>query len=149
MRPPKDDKLTGRQELFCQEYAKNPNGTRAAIAAGYSSKGAKVRACKLLTKDNIRARIKAIHEDIKCLGVYDAEWVLQGLQDLYAIAMQAHNVAGAARCLELLGKHKGLFTDAKDSGTAMPTINVHIPDTKAQAQAGSSPVFKLRKPGAG
>ena len=44
-----------RHERFCREYLKDLNGTRAAIAADYAKKGAKVRASELLTNRNIQA----------------------------------------------------------------------------------------------
>ena len=44
-----------RHEIFAREYVKDLNGTRAAIAAGYAKKGAKVRASELLTNRNVQA----------------------------------------------------------------------------------------------
>ena len=41
---PKEKPLTLRQEKFIREYAKDGNGTQAAIRAGYSKKGADVQA---------------------------------------------------------------------------------------------------------
>ncbi len=46
-----------RHETFCREYIINLNGTRAAIAAGYAKKSAKVTTSKLLTNVNLQARI--------------------------------------------------------------------------------------------
>ncbi len=43
-----------RHEIFAREYVKDLNGTRAAIAAGYSRKTARVTASQLLTKPNIQ-----------------------------------------------------------------------------------------------
>ena len=37
----KEQKLTEKQKRFCEEYIIDWNGTRAAIAAGYSKKTAK------------------------------------------------------------------------------------------------------------
>lgn len=50
-------KLTEKQELFCQEYLIDLNGTQAAIRSGYSPFAAKETASNLLTKTNIRARV--------------------------------------------------------------------------------------------
>jgi phage terminase small subunit len=46
-----------RWERFAEEYVIDLNGTRAAIRAGYSAKGAKVTASRLLTKANVKADI--------------------------------------------------------------------------------------------
>lgn len=60
--PPDDgpeDKLTPQQERFCHEYLATPdlNATKAAIAAGYSKKGASVRGSELLGIRKIENRI--------------------------------------------------------------------------------------------
>lgn len=55
--PAKRDGLTARQQLFVTEYAIDHNGAQAAIRAGFSKKGARVAASKLLAKGNIRAAI--------------------------------------------------------------------------------------------
>ena len=44
-----------RHDRFCREYIKDLNGTRAAIAAGYAKKSAKVTASQLLTNPNVQA----------------------------------------------------------------------------------------------
>lgn len=51
--------LNDRQTLFVEEYIKDFNGSRAAIAAGYSKAGAGVAASRMLKKDNIK---KAVDE---------------------------------------------------------------------------------------
>jgi phage terminase small subunit len=58
-------KLTGKRRAFTIEYAKDFNGTQAAIRAGYAVKGARVTASRLLTNANIRA---AIEEEYKKRG---------------------------------------------------------------------------------
>lgn len=51
--------LTAKERKFCFKYFElNLNGTRAAIAAGYAEKSARVTASRLLTKANIRAEIE-------------------------------------------------------------------------------------------
>ena len=50
-------KSTIRQRLFAQEYVIDLNGTRAAIAAGYSGKGADVAASHLLDNPRVRKQI--------------------------------------------------------------------------------------------
>jgi phage terminase small subunit len=47
-------KLTDKQKRFCEEYLKDFNGTRAAIASGYSENTAAVIAAENLIKPNIK-----------------------------------------------------------------------------------------------
>ena len=55
-------KLTPKQAKFKLEYAKDLNGTKAAIRAGYSEKGASVAATRLLRDVRIS---KAIEEKVE------------------------------------------------------------------------------------
>ena len=50
-------KLTPKQELFIAHYLKEPNATKAAIAAGYSEKNAFKMGSDLLQKTTISDRI--------------------------------------------------------------------------------------------
>lgn len=50
-------KLQDRYERFCREYVIDQNGSRSAIAAGYSESTAREQASRLLTKGNIQQRI--------------------------------------------------------------------------------------------
>ena len=47
-------KRKAREQIFCAEYLKDFNGTRAAIAAGYSKKSAHVFATRLLKNVKVR-----------------------------------------------------------------------------------------------
>jgi len=72
-------KAEARWEIFVREYLVDLNGTRAAIAAGYSEKGARVEACRLLTKPNIQEMIeKLAAERAKKLGL-SADRILEEL----------------------------------------------------------------------
>lgn len=125
-----------RRERFAREYLKDLNGTRAAIAAGYSPATAAQAATRLLKHVQVRAIIgEAQAELAEELGL-DAAWVLDGLRENYERAMQAQpvydregNETGffeyqgnvANRALELIGKHIGMFVErhevtGKDGG---------------------------------
>ena len=54
--------LTGGQQRFALEYAKDGNGAAAARRAGYSAKGAKQQASHLLTIPNVQAAVSAAVE---------------------------------------------------------------------------------------
>lgn len=49
--------LHQRRTRFIKEYLLDQNATRAAIAAGYSEKGARVQGCRLLADPNIAAEV--------------------------------------------------------------------------------------------
>jgi phage terminase small subunit len=50
-------KITEKQDLFCREFIVDFNAYQAAVRAGYSPKAARQQASRLLTNENITARI--------------------------------------------------------------------------------------------
>ena len=75
--------LTDKQIRFCEEYVIDWNGTRAAIAAGYSENSAKEIACQNLTKVNIQEYIDKIKNDLSRLSGVTA---LRNINELAKIA---------------------------------------------------------------
>lgn len=70
MKMPPKEKLTQKQEIFVSEYLVDYNGTRAAKAAGYSSKTAESTASRLLRVPKIEAAIgKATRERLETLTI--------------------------------------------------------------------------------
>ena len=57
--------MNDKHRRFVDEYIIDQNGTRAAIAAGYSEKSARSQASRLLTNANI---LKAIRERLEDIG---------------------------------------------------------------------------------
>ena len=121
--------LSGRYEKFCQEYAIDYNGTKAAIRAGYEEKSARQQSSRLLTQEKILNRIMELQtEQVKRLSITQDYVVLQ-LLDTYKCCREATPVMrydydrgemvetgkyqfdskGALRALELLGKHLGMY----------------------------------------
>lgn len=58
------DKLTPKQERFCEEYVIDMNGTQAAIRAGYSENSANEQAAQLLAKLSIQNKVKELRAEI-------------------------------------------------------------------------------------
>jgi len=59
------DKLTLKQERFCEEYVIDMNGTQAAIRAGYSENTANEQASRLLTNVNIQTKVSELRDGIQ------------------------------------------------------------------------------------
>lgn len=51
-----------RHEKFCHEYIKDMNATQAAIRTGYSEKTAKMQGSRLMTNDDLKARVAELRE---------------------------------------------------------------------------------------
>ncbi len=73
------NKQKNRFAIFAREYIKDFNGTRAAIAAGYSKKTAKSKANQLLTKVDLREQIQKALKKRNEKVELSAEWVVKEL----------------------------------------------------------------------
>lgn len=116
------EKLTKKQKLFCKEYLKDLNGTRAAIAAGYSEKSAKMIAHENLTKPYLSDYIQSINKERLERCEIDADWVLKEAVRCFKLSAKTTITEGeevildprsAKGFLELVGKHikVGAFQD--------------------------------------
>ena len=68
-------RLKAQEEKFCQIYTADikRNGTKAAIEAGYSEKGASVQASRMLRRANIIARVRELEREAAHAAVDDPE----------------------------------------------------------------------------
>ena len=100
--------LTNKQQAFCREYVKDSNGSQAAIRAGYSTAGAKVRGSELLTLRNVTQEISRIQAGYREKHVKDR----QQRKEFWSQTMDtAPNMCDRLRASELLGKSECDFID--------------------------------------
>ena len=123
--------MTGKQNVFVQEYLKDMNATQAAIRAGYSAHTAYSIGQRLLSNVEISQAIDAAMSERSERAKLTADYVLQNLHEIAQRCMQKSPVMvkgeqaideegrhlwtfdakNALRALELIGKHMGMFTD--------------------------------------
>ena len=122
--------LTVKQRKFCDEYLKDGNASRSALAAGYSKKTAFRTGSENLHKPLIMAEIQKGRDKQSKRTLIDADYVLTSLRSVAERCQTAVPVmvkdddgkmvesgeykfdsSGANKSLELLGKHLKLFTD--------------------------------------
>ena len=134
---PRDaDGLTPRQRRFVEEYLKDLNATQAATRAGYKGNEATVGpvACKLLKLHKVAqviAQAQAKHAEETGTTV---DWVLAALKENAERGLQRIPVLDAAgketgewrweggvanKALELIGKHRGMFTEKVEHSGAV------------------------------
>jgi phage terminase small subunit len=106
-----DGNLKPRDEQFCQEYIVDYNGSKAAIRAGFPEKSARIRACELLAKPDIQARVAELLAEQQQRTGITADWTLQKLVKVAerCTTEETFDAAGANRSLELIGRHQGIF----------------------------------------
>lgn len=66
------EKMTAKQERFCQEFSKTGNATLSAINAGYAENSARQQGDRLLSNDDIKERIRELNGEIKNENILDA-----------------------------------------------------------------------------
>jgi len=101
-------KLTAKQKVFCEEYLKDLDATKAAIRAGYSSKTASEMGYENLRKPHLQEYIQDHKNKRSERTRITADKVLKELE---AIALNDEEVKPEARikALDLLGKHLGIY----------------------------------------
>ena len=104
--------LTPKEESFCRFYGdpESPHYSRptaAAIAAGYAEKSAWSTAWKLRHRSHVQARLMVFQK----AAFAAAGKVLTDLEHTRLAALEKGDLAVAARCSELAGKHLGLFLE--------------------------------------
>ena len=118
--------MTDKQKRFVAEYVREPNGTQAAIRAGYAPAGAASQACRLLREPEIREALKGI---VEVYGGVEPEEVLRELRTVAFARASDENGAqlkysSKLRALELLGKNLGLFENGAGKTEKEPVVIV-------------------------
>lgn len=106
-------KLTDRQSRFVAEYLIDLNATAAAKRAGYSERRAAELGYQLLHKSTVAAAIDAAIKKRERKTEVTQDYVLHNLKEIVDRCMlsDGFDARGAAKALELLGRHLGMFTD--------------------------------------
>jgi len=133
--------LTLKQERFVHEYLVDLNATQAAIRAGYSPKTARKIGSENLSKPDISAAIQMAAQDRIERTRVDSDFVLQGAKEVFERCMQKiepvivngvplldgegravykFDSAGAARALEIIGKHTSVNAFKLVEGNSKP-----------------------------
>ena len=123
------DKITVKQEKFCNEYVKTGNATQSYINAGYKSNEnvARVEASKLLAKPNIQARVQELMKELHDDSIADQQEILRYLTsvlrgkatELYVTQKgetieKPPSISDRTKASELLGKRYGMWVDKVD-----------------------------------
>lgn len=102
-----------RHERFAQELAKGLVPEDAYQAAGF--KPARQNAHRLMTKDDVRARVEELKQRAAADVQVSREWVLEQLIDNAAKAKQAGDFGPSNQALNLIGKELGMFVERSEN----------------------------------
>jgi phage terminase small subunit len=117
--------LTVKEAAFCAAYAKGAGKEEAALAAGYTKAGAAKAATRLLAKPKVKAHLDKILDRAATKAGWSVARVVERLGENDAAAIAGNPVVGpdgevigyrrdftaSTRCLELIGKHLGMFVE--------------------------------------
>ena len=97
------EKLTEKQRRFVEEYLLDGNGARAATAAGYSQKSAKVLASQALTNINVIAALEEGRKIISEKIDITREWLIKEAVSTYEAAKRAEAFGPAFAGIKEIG----------------------------------------------
>lgn len=108
--------LTEMQRKFCEEYLEDLNGTRAAVRAGYASKGANNQAAQLMRNPKIKAHIEELIEERRRNSKVTEDYVLRKIVRTLERCEKTDdfNPTAVLRATELLARHLGMFTEKQE-----------------------------------
>ncbi len=99
--------MNARREKFCLAYAASGNGTQAAIEAGYSPRTARSQGQRLLTNDDIQARIKELAQETRKSKIADVSTVQTFWTEV--IRDPGLKMTDRLKASELLARSRGAF----------------------------------------
>ena len=129
--------LNPRQTRFVQEYAKDFNGAQAAIRAGYSERGARVTASKLLTHPNISTEIANLSAKATAKSEMDAEWVRERVKRIIE-NNESEQPMVSLKGLEMASRYNGMFQDDRAAGMQAFQILINLGDSRWHRQPAES-----------
>src|SRR6266481_2198053 len=104
-----------RHEQFAQLVATGQSPAQAYVAVGYEEKGSYTCGPRLLKRNEIRARVDELRQQVARSAVDAAtlnrQFVLTELMDNAIKAKEMQQISASNRALELLGKELGLFVE--------------------------------------
>lgn len=129
----KETGLSDKQEKFCYEYCIDLNATQAAIRAGYSENTARSIASNLLTKVNIKTRIKEMQDNLaETAGVTRLRVLNEHMKMAFSSIAHLHNT---------WIKRKDFETLTEDQKACIAEI-----DTKVKTEWEYDPDSKEKEP---
>ncbi len=105
--------LTDKQRRFVQAYLIDGNGKKAAIAAGYSPKGAEVQASRMLSQAKVQQALAEARRTLAITSGVTPEWVLAQLYEMASMDIR-----------EVVQWASEVTQVAEDPNTGVPILQV-------------------------
>ena len=118
------NKLTVKQEKFCQEYVVDFNATQAAIRAGYKKNAAKQVGSENLSKLYLTDRIKELGKPMAKKLEVNREMVLEMILNM---AKDGEQEGNRIKAMDMLGKVVGIYETDNMQQSNVQAIQVYLP----------------------
>ena len=131
-RTTEDTPLTDKQLLFCEYYLETLNQSESyrRVAPHVADTSARVEACKLMKKPNIRKYINDRLESMKEARVVDKQELLNFYSEVMRGTAMNYGkpiyMKDRIACADSLGKYYGMFVDKKEIKAEVTNITVDI-----------------------
>lgn len=131
--------LAPNKIIFAEEWVKDRNGKRAAIAAGYAERSAEVTASRLLRNANVKAYIDELLLEAQKRRKESLDDILNELDENRKIALSAETPQAAAANQSTMAKAKllGYVIDKSESSVEQKveqTTTITLNATEAYKQ---------------
>ena len=121
------EKLKAKEERFCQEFIIDYKPTEAAIRAGYKETSARTQAWRMLKKETISARVRELQEEFNKANCFaEKSRCIKEVWKTYDKAVEAEDLKVAVKCLELVGKTNGMFSDTTNVKFGNGDIEINV-----------------------
>jgi len=141
--------LTERQRLFCYEYIKDLNASKAATRAGYETAYPEKIGNQLKQHPGVRAALLYLQKDRLDKMNLDASFVVDKIIKSIGRSEAKGNEATVLKGLEMLGKHIGMFIDRQEiSGPGGEAIHVKEEQIRQQSEEFKNKILSLSRKGA-
>ena len=145
--------LTARQDAFCRAYVLDPNGTCAAVKAGYAPSSAHAEASRTLKKVKVQDRIRDLRAVIAERHCLDAASLMGKLEAVFHRAYENYQMQACVRTIALQAQLAGTLLAKRDnsypviditparSGNEIPSLKL-MPVSGPSTQAGDAATLK-------
>lgn len=110
-------KLSPKQTVFINEYAKSLNATQSAIRAGYSENSARVQGHRLLNNPLVKEKVDEVMRIRAEESAVDTDLILLELKEMALSSKVLPK--DRLKALDLLGRYKGMWSG--DNTSNIPT----------------------------
>lgn len=146
-------KLTDKEKLFCAEYVKDPNQTKAYKKVFGDVKYAAQSAMRLMVKPNIKEEIRRIMESVQDENIASIKEILESLTTIArgkiseevvsvigtgrgfsetSITLKKVDIKDRIRALELLGKRYALFDSSRNENENEGKVRIYFDRKEAK-----------------